>query len=136
MSETKRKSVIYVFDDNEVMRLLMRMHLENAGYEVHVFEDAVDGARAMLGSPPDLLISDVNMPYLDGLELLDALKTDTRTAKVPTIMVTSRTDPLTEMRAVEGGAARFLTKPLDRQLLLEAVEKVLRERSPANPPAS
>lgn len=125
MAELSRKDVIFVFDDNEAIRLLLRLHLQHAGYEVRVFEDAVEGGRAMLEAPPDLLISDVEMPYMDGLEFLGAMKTDPRVARVPTIMLTSRADAGTEMTAANAGAARFLTKPVRRDDLLQAVEQVL-----------
>jgi chemosensory pili system protein ChpA (sensor histidine kinase/response regulator) len=82
----------------------------------------------LLESPPDLLISDVNMPYMDGLEFLGAMKTDPRVARVPTIMLTSRTDEETEMAAANAGAARFLTKPLRRNDLIQAVEEVLSKK--------
>jgi DNA-binding response OmpR family regulator len=125
MSEPDRKPLIFVFDDNEAMRTLIQLHLQRAGYEVHVFEDAVEGGTAMLETPPDLLISDVNMPYMDGLEFLGAMKTEPRVARVPTIMLTSRTDAETEMAAANLGAVRFLTKPLRQDDLLQAVEQVL-----------
>ena len=125
MTEPDRKPLIYVFDDNEAMRTLIRMHLQRAGYEVRVFEDAVEGGQAMLEFPPDLLISDVNMPYMDGLEFLGAMRTDPRVARVPTIMLTSRTDAETEMAAANAGAARFLTKPLRQDHLLQSVQQVL-----------
>lgn len=125
MTEPDRKAVIFVFDDNEAMRTLIRLHLERAGYVVRAFEDAVEGGKAMLEAPPDLLISDVNMPYMDGLAFLGAMKTDPRVARVPTILLTSRTDVETEMEAANAGAARFLTKPLRRDQLMQAVEQVL-----------
>jgi DNA-binding response OmpR family regulator len=125
MSELTRKELIFVFDDNEAIRLLLHLHLRQAGYEVRVFEDALEGGRAMLESPPDLLISDVEMPYMDGLEFLGAMKTDPRVARVPTIMLTSRTDAGTEMAAANAGAVRFLIKPVRRDDLLQAVEQVL-----------
>jgi DNA-binding response OmpR family regulator len=128
MAEPDRKEIIFVFDDNDAMRTLVRLHLQQAGYEVRVFEDAVEGGRALLESPPDLLISDVNMPYMDGLEFLGAMKTDPRVARVPTIMLTSRTDEETEMAAANAGAARFLTKPLRRNDLIQAVEEVLSKK--------
>ncbi|MBE0621760.1 MAG: DNA-binding response regulator, partial [Burkholderiales bacterium] len=52
MAESDRKPLIFVFDDNEAIRTLVRIHLQQAGYEVRVFEDAVEGGRAMLESPP------------------------------------------------------------------------------------
>jgi len=129
MAEPDRKALIFVFDDNEAIRTLVRIHLQQAGYAVRVFEDAVEGGRAMLETPPDLLICDVNMPYMDGLEFLGAMKTDARVARVPTIMLTSRTDEDTEMAAANAGAARFLTKPLRRDDLIQAVAQVLSRRS-------
>ncbi len=125
MAEADRKPLIFVFDDNEAIRTLVRIHLQQAGYEVRVFEDAVEGGRAMLESPPDLLISDVNMPYMDGLEFLGAMKTDPSVARIPTILFTARADADTEMAAANAGAACFLTKPLRRDDLIQAVEQVL-----------
>ena len=125
MTDPDRKPVIFVFDDNEAMRTLVRIHLQQAGYEVRAFEDAVEGGKAMLESPPDLLISDVNMPYMDGLEFLQAMKSDPRAARVPTIMLTSRTDEETATAAAIAGAVRFLNKPLRRDDLLQAVQQVL-----------
>ena len=125
MNEAERKALIYIFDDNEAIRSLIRIHLQQAGYAVRAFEDAVEGGRVMLESPPDLLICDVNMPYMDGLAFLGAMRTDPRVARVPTIMLTSRTDEETEMAAANAGAARFLTKPLRRDDLLQAVAQVL-----------
>ena len=125
MAENEKKATIFVFEDNEVIRNLIRIHLQQAGYAVRAFEDAVEGGKAMLESPPDLLISDINMPYMDGLEFLGAMKTDPRVARIPTILLTSRTDEETEMAAATVGAARFLTKPLRKDELLQAVEQVL-----------
>ncbi|MBE0625926.1 MAG: response regulator [Burkholderiales bacterium] len=125
MTDSDRKALIFVFDDHEAIRTLVRIHLQQAGYEVRVFEDAVEGGQAMLESPPDLLVCDINMPYMDGLAFLAAMKTDPRVARVPTILLTSRTDEDSEMAAAEAGAARFLTKPLRRDDLLRAVQQVL-----------
>ena len=125
MTENERKAIIFVFEDNESLRNLIRIHLQQAGYAVRAFEDAVEGGKAMLEAPPDLLISDINMPYMDGLEFLGAMKTDPSVARVPTILLTSRTDEETEMAAANVGAARFLNKPVRKDDLLQAVEQVL-----------
>jgi len=125
MTVTDHPAHIFVFEDNEVIRNLIRIHLQQAGYAVRAFEDAVEGGKAMLDAPPDLLISDINMPYMDGLEFLGAMKTDPRVARIPAILLTSRTDEETELEAANVGAARFLTKPLRKDDLLQAVEQVL-----------
>jgi len=125
MTESDRKALIYVFDDSEPIRMLLRIHLQQAGYEVRVFEDAVEGGKALLESAPDLLICDYEMPYMNGLEFLTAMKADARFARVPSIMLTGRRDPETEMEASNLGTACFLTKPLRHDELIHAVEQVL-----------
>jgi DNA-binding response OmpR family regulator len=123
--------LIYVLEDNQVMCSLICMHLQNAGYRVQGYADAVEGGKALMASPPDLLVLDIAMPYLDGLELLAAMRTDDKTRHIPTIMVTARTDSDAELAAKAAGAARYLTKPLQRQQLLDAVREVLAGEVPA-----
>ena len=122
------KALIYVLEDNKFMCDLICLHLTQAGHEVHGYLDAVEGGRAMLARRPDLLVLDIGMPYLDGLELLGAMRSDVNTAGIPTVVVTARTDSKTEHAAHEAGASRFLTKPLQRQQLLDAVADILRLR--------
>ncbi len=117
--------LIYVLEDNQVMCSLICMHLQNAGYQVQGYADAVEGGKALMAAPPDLLVLDIAMPYLDGLELLRAMRTDDKTRAIPTIIVTARTDSDAELAAKAAGALRYLTKPLQRQQLLDAVREVL-----------
>ena len=67
---------ILIIDDNASFRELLRIMLSNEGYAVQVAEDAVEGGKAMLATQPDLVICDIDMPYMDGLELLAALRED------------------------------------------------------------
>jgi DNA-binding response OmpR family regulator len=129
------KPLIFVLEDNKFMCDLICLHLTQAGYEARGYVDAVVGGRAMLAQRPDLLVLDIGMPYLDGLELLSAMRSDVNTADIPTIIVTARTDSKTEQTAHEAGAARFLTKPLQRQQLLDAVAEILGNRQDAEPAA-
>lgn len=125
MAELDKKAVVYVFDDNEVIRMLIDMHLRQAGFEVHAFEDAVEGGKALLDTPPDLLICDIDMPFMNGLEFLGTLNADSSVRKVPTIVLTARTDADTETAASIAGADCFLTKPVQRENLLRMVNDVL-----------
>ena len=124
---TDRKPLVYVFEDNQVMCALICLHLTQAGYDVQGFEDAVEGGKALFARRPDLLVLDLGMPYLDGLELAKAMHGDAQTQDVPIVVVTARTDMQAENAAWEAGVKRYLTKPLQRQLLLKAVEEVLSE---------
>jgi DNA-binding response OmpR family regulator len=120
-----RKIRILIIDDDVGFRDLLRIHLSSAGYEMQVAEDGVTGGRALLAQAPDLIVSDVNMPFLDGFELLSLLRADASTASIPVILLSGRSDGDTMARAVELGAADFLTKPVTRDQLLESVEACL-----------
>jgi DNA-binding response OmpR family regulator len=121
----ERKTRILIIDDDIGFRDLLRIHLSAAGYEVQVADDGVTGGRALLAQAPDLIVSDVNMPFLDGFELLSLLRSDADTASIPVILLSGRSDGDTMAKAVELGAADFLTKPVTRDQLLESVEASL-----------
>src|SRR5437773_10876067 len=80
---------ILVVDDDGNIRELLRMHLSAAGYDVHVAQDAIRSGYMVLRSPPDLIISDVNMPHMDGFEFIAALKADKSLPHIPVIFLTS-----------------------------------------------
>jgi len=120
-----RKTRILIIDDDIGFRDLLRIHLSSAGYEVKVADDGVTGGRALLAQRPDLIISDVNMPFLDGFQLLSLLRADAETAAIPVILLSGRSDGDTMAKAVELGAADFLTKPVTRDQLLESIEACL-----------
>jgi len=116
---------ILIIEDDENFRYLLRMHLLQAGYEVRVAEDGVDGGRALLAQVPDLIISDLNMPFLNGIELLSLLKQDPTTASIPVILLSGSTDQDTQAKVAQLGAADFLGKPVTRDDLLTSVEACL-----------
>jgi CheY-like chemotaxis protein len=115
-----QRSILIVDDDPCILGLL-RLHLQNAGYRVHIAEDAVVAGRLLLKAAPDVMIVDINMPYMDGLEFVQAIKTEQRVAHIPVIFLTSNTDA--KQRAMALGAAAFLTKPVRADQLLAAVAK-------------
>ena len=90
--EPQMSATILVMDDDECMRELLRLHLSNAGYEVLVAEDAVDAGHLLLQQRPDLVLADIEMPFMDGLEFVQAVKADRATRSVPVIFVTCRVD--------------------------------------------
>jgi two-component system chemotaxis response regulator CheY len=110
---------VLVMDDDECMRGLLRLHLSNAGYEVLVAEDAVEAGHLLLQQRPDLILADIEMPFMDGLEFLQAVKADRTTRSVPVIFVTCSEDA--EVQAKKLGAAAFLIKPLLVAELLSTV---------------
>ena len=114
-------ATILVVDDDDSIRELLRMHLSAAGYEVHVAEDAIAAGYLVLRSPPDLIISDINMPHMDGFEFIAALKADTTLPKIPVIFLTSYEEG--DDRGKQLGAVGYVTKPVRADRLLQLVAK-------------
>ena len=112
---------ILVVDDDESLRELLRMHLASAGYEVSTAPDAISAGYQVLKNPPDLIVSDVGMPHMDGFEFVAAMKSDATLPKIPVIFLTSMEDG--DGRGKELGAVGYLTKPVRADRLLELVAK-------------
>lgn len=110
---------ILVVDDDASMRDLLRLHLTAAGYEVQVAEDAIAAGYLILRGPPDLIISDVNMPHLDGFEFIEALKADKTLPDIPVIFLTSVEEG--DHRGKSLGAVGYITKPVRADKLLTLV---------------
>jgi len=114
---------ILIVDDDRSIRDLLGLHLRSAGYTVEVAEDAIVAGYRVLEQPPDLIICDVNMPYMDGFEFVEALKGDSTLPYVPVIFLTSREDG--DLRGNELGAVAYLTKPVRVEALLRVVAQHL-----------
>ncbi|MDA8109384.1 MAG: response regulator [Betaproteobacteria bacterium] len=112
---------ILVVDDDESIRELLRLHLRSAGYDVQVAEDAIVAGHMVLERRPDLIITDVNMPYMDGFEFVAALKADKTIPDIPVIFLSSIEDG--ESRGKELGAVGYVTKPVRADRLLALVAK-------------
>ena len=114
-------ATILVVDDDESMRDLLRLHLGAAGYEVQVAEDAIVAGYMVLRGAPDLIISDVNMPHMDGFEFIEALKADKNLPNIPVIFLTSVEEG--DHRGKSLGAVGYITKPVRADRLLSLVAK-------------
>jgi len=110
---------ILVVDDDDSLRELLRMHLAGAGYDVSTAADAISAGYLVLKSPPDLILSDVNMPHMDGFEFIAALKSDRSLPNIPVIFLTSMEEG--DHRGKELGAVGYLTKPVRADRLLQLV---------------
>jgi CheY-like chemotaxis protein len=110
---------ILVVDDDPDIRLLLRLHLASAGYEVDVAEDAIQAGYMVLARAPDLIVSDVSMPYMDGFEFVAALKSDRTLPHIPVIFLTAVEEG--DHRGKELGAVGYLLKPVRADRLLALV---------------
>ena len=120
---------ILIVDDDPNMRELLRLHLSNAGYRVAVARDGLEAGYGLLRSRPDLIISDVNMPHLDGFEFIAAMREEAQFRRIPVIFLTTAADG--EGRGKELGAVGYLAKPVRADKLLSLVaEHVVGGRVP------
>jgi len=110
---------ILIVDDDDSIRDLLRLHLSAAGYEVEVAADAIAAGYLVLKGPPDLIITDVSMPHMDGFEFVAALRADSALPRIPVIFLTSIEDG--EARGRELGAVGYVTKPVRSDRLLALV---------------
>lgn len=117
---------VLVVDDQQTIRSLVKNGLQQLG--VNQFQEAADGElglRSMLGpSPPNLIISDFNMPNLDGLGLLRAVRSHEPIRSTAFIMLTGRADTELVRRAAQFGANNYLVKPFTVATLKEKIEQV------------
>ncbi|MBN1890934.1 MAG: hybrid sensor histidine kinase/response regulator [Thermoflexales bacterium] len=122
-----QKSRILVVDDSITTRTLEKNILEAAGYLVQLATDGQEALSAIAaGGLPDLVVSDVAMPRLDGFGLTERLKSDARTAGVPVILVTSLDSPEDKARGIEVGADAYIIKSsFDQHNLLDTIEQLI-----------
>jgi CheY-like chemotaxis protein len=118
---------ILVVDDSDEVREFFQFALEQAGYTVETAQDGEDALAKVLRARPDLIVLDVVMPRMDGLDLLLKLRSDLAPPVPPAVLVSGF--DLTEAEALRRGAARFLHKPVDARDLLGAVADVLSGRT-------
>ena len=115
------KKRILVVEDDAGFRNLLSVQLSVAGYALELAANGAEGANALRHNPPDLILSDVHMPLLTGLELLSLAKADERTSSIPVILLSGQSDADTVATAMKLGAADFLAKPVSAEKLLKSI---------------
>lgn len=118
-----RRSRILVVDDDPDIRSLVSELLGRSGFEVSEAANGRDCLRTFYASPSDIVMLDISMPELDGLQTLERLRD---LSNVPVIMLTARDSEIEKVRALRAGADDYLTKPFGRQELLARIEALLR----------
>ncbi|MCW6038178.1 hybrid sensor histidine kinase/response regulator [Spirulina subsalsa FACHB-351] len=117
---------ILVVDDSYTIRQLLALTLKRARYQVELAKDGQEAWEKLQGGMPcDLLIADIEMPRLDGFELLEQLKTHPQFQQIPVAMLTSRSGIKHRQRAMELGAVHYFTKPYNEAQLLDTLSEIL-----------
>ena len=117
---------ILFVDDDPIVREFAVVHLSTDKAEVVLASDGVDALERIAAHRPDVVLLDLEMPRLDGFEVLARLRADARTLDLPVVVVTGREDVAAIDRAFEAGATSFLVKPINWRLLSYQIRYVLR----------
>ncbi len=120
------KETVLVVEDDENIQELIRVNLEREGYRAMVASTGEEGLRAARAEPPDLMLLDLMLPGLDGLEVCRMMKADTSVRGVPIIMVTAKGEEADVVAGLELGADDYVTKPFSAKVLLARVRAALR----------
>lgn len=113
-------------DDDPILREFAVVHLTTESAQVVLAEDGADALRQVAATPPDILLLDLEMPNMDGFQVLERLRADPATRDLPVIVVTGREDVAAIDRAFTAGATSFLVKPLNWRLLSYQIRYVHR----------
>jgi two-component system sensor histidine kinase and response regulator WspE len=108
--QARRRKRILVVDDSITVRELERQLLQSRGFDVDVAVDGMDGWNAIRGGQYDLVVSDVDMPRLDGIGLVSLIKADPARKGIPIVIVSYKDREEDRLRGLEAGANRYLTK--------------------------
>jgi adenylate cyclase len=119
---------ILIVDDDPLNRRLLTKHLEDGGHRTTQLDNGFAALAAIRDDPPDLVLLDIEMPGLDGIEVLERLKADAELRHVPIIMISGVDDTASIVRCIEAGAEDFLPKPFDPVILRARIDSGLNRK--------
>ena len=115
---------ILTVDDSRTMRDMLRMALSGAGFEVVQAVDGVDGLDVLERETPDVVITDINMPKMDGFGFIEGARQKDRFRVTPILVLTTESDPEKKQRAKSAGATGWIVKPFDPVKLVDVIRRV------------
>jgi len=116
---------ILVVDDTEANRQILSLRLTRAGFEVETASNGAEAVSAAASNPPALVVMDMDMPVMNGLEATRALKSNPETASIPVISLTANSDADIREKCITAGCSDFEPKPFDFPRLLEKIKALL-----------
>jgi len=123
-----RTTVLFV-DDEDHIRKAVATYLDRRGYDVSLAGDGEEAMRAIGANPPDVLVTDVMMPRMDGIELTRRLRADARTAALPILMLSARKQDEAFLAGYSAGADDYVAKPVQLSVLTAKIDALLRRRA-------
>ena len=115
---------VLAVDDSRTIREMLNMTLSQAGFKTYLAEDGQHGLEVLNDAAPDVIITDINMPRLDGFGFIDAVRCNDVYGKIPILVLTTESAPEMKLRARDAGATGWIVKPFDPAKLVRALELV------------
>ena len=126
-------STVLVVDDDPVILKLLEVNFEMEGFTVLVARDGQEGIEVARADQPDLIVSDIMMPKVSGLELVNALKGDPTTSDIPIILLSAKAQNADVRSGLDAGADDYVTKPFEPLDLVDRVNRLLEARASKRP---
>ena len=126
-------STVLVVDDDPVILKLLEVNFEMEGFTVLVARDGEEGIDVARADQPDLIVSDIMMPKVSGLELVTALKGDPTTSEIPIILLSAKAQNADVRSGLDAGADDYVTKPFEPLDLVDRVNRLLEARASKRP---
>lgn len=119
------KRCVLVVDDAQTMRGLISMTLKNAGYDVIEAGDGVEALEKMAKTRVHMVMADMNMPNMNGIEMLKRIKANPGTRFIPVVILSTMSDPESKRQGQEAGAKAWIVKPFKPATVVSVVKKVI-----------
>jgi two-component system cell cycle response regulator DivK len=116
---------VLLVEDNEDNRAIYATILQHYGYDVIEAQNGLEGVTAAEREHPDIVVMDISLPVMDGLEATRRIKSDPRTADIPILAVTAHAREKDRLRALQAGCNDYLAKPVEPRQLLAEVDRML-----------
>jgi two-component system chemotaxis response regulator CheY len=116
---------IMVVDDDRTTRKILGLYLKGKGYEPVFAENGLDAIEKLAGNEVDLILTDLNMPYMDGIELTRTLKNDPSFKSIPILMITTENDDVERKKAAEAGIDAYMIKPVSAESVNATIKQML-----------
>jgi two-component system chemotaxis response regulator CheY len=118
---------VLIVDDDSTTRKMLGLFLKVNGYEIAYAENGFEGIEKIVKEDPNLIISDLNMTYMDGIEFTKSVRADPVHAEIPILMVTMESDPEERERAFAAGVNGYMVKPVTSEILTHQILNILKK---------
>ena len=120
------KQTVLIIEDEPDLQEILTYNLESIGYVVHVFDHGTRGLEAVQRLVPDIILLDVMLPGMDGLEICRHLRSNNSTKRIPIVMLTAKSEEVDQLVGFQMGADDYVTKPFKMRVLIERIKSLLR----------